>query len=198
MELIIRRSRPQLMETIAGCALVLLITVGATNAQVSRKREHFQNADVYYGWVTDNHGEKLRTFITRPKGISGKVPVIFFVGWLSCDSMEYPDGETDGFGALMLRLIDKSGYATVRTDKPGVGESQDNCATTNLQSELEGLQAAFVSMDKYEFIDLDGVFVLGLSNGGAFSPLVGQGGAQGRGFVSGGSWRRTWYKHRLA
>jgi len=64
------------METIAGCALVLLMTVGATNAQVSRKHEHFQNADVYYGWVTDNHGEKLRTFITRPKGISGNVPVI--------------------------------------------------------------------------------------------------------------------------
>ena len=185
------------METIAGCALVLLMTVGATNAQVSRKHEHFQNADVYYSWVTDNHGEKLRTFITRPKGISGKVPVIFFVGWLSCDSMEYPDGETDGFGALMLRLIDKSGYATVRTDKPGVGESQGNCATTDLKSELEGFQAAFDSMNEYEFIDLNRVFVVGLSNGGGFSPLVVHGGAKVRGFVSAGSWGRTWYEHML-
>jgi len=26
--------------------------------------------------------------------------VIFFVGWLSCDSVEYARGETDAFGAI--------------------------------------------------------------------------------------------------
>ncbi len=69
-------------------------------------REHFAHADVQYGWVTNHRGEKLRTFITRPHDIAGKVPVIFFVGWLSCDSMEYPDPATrDGFGILIRRLI---------------------------------------------------------------------------------------------
>src|SRR5438128_3510628 len=155
------------------------------------------NAEVLRGQVADNAGHKLRTFVTRPKNAAARVPVIFFVGWLSCDSMEYPDGETDGFGALMLRLIDKSGYATVRTDKPGVGESQGNCATTDLKTELEGFQAAFDSMNEYEFIDLNRVFVVGLSNGGGFSPLVVRGGAKVRGFVSAGSWGRTWYEHML-
>src|SRR5882724_519303 len=62
-------------------------------------REHFQNATVLYDWVTNHRSEKLRTFITRPKPAAGKVPVIFFVGWLSCDSVEYPDPNTsDGFG----------------------------------------------------------------------------------------------------
>jgi pimeloyl-ACP methyl ester carboxylesterase len=161
------------------------------------KHEHFQNADVLYDWVTNHRGEKLRTFVTRPKPSSSKVPVIFFVGWLSCDSMEYPDASTrDGFGLFMRRLIDESGYATVRMDKPGVGESQGDCAKTDFQSEMEGWQAAFASLDKYHFIDQDRIFVVGLSNGGGFSPLA-VGDHPVRGFVSVGSWGRTWYEHML-
>ena len=160
-------------------------------------REHFAHADVVYGWVTDSHGEKLRTFITRPRPLTGRVPVIFFVGWLSCDSMEYPDANTtDGFGVLMRRLIEESGYATVRMDKPGVGESQGDCAHTDFQTELSGWRAAFDSLAQYDFIDLDRVFVFGLSNGGGFSPLVATTHPV-RGYLSGGSWGRTWYEHML-
>ena len=86
----------------------------------SQPREHFENADVLYDWASNTRGDQLRTFVTRPKKLHGKVPVLFFVGWLSCDSVEYPQGETDGFGAMLLRLIDQSGYATVRVDKPGI------------------------------------------------------------------------------
>jgi pimeloyl-ACP methyl ester carboxylesterase len=172
----------------------LLALIAATNQ--SPAREHFEQAEVIYDWVKNKRGEKLRTFITRPKAIAGKVPVIFFVGWLSCDSMEYPQGETDGFGTLMRRLIEQSRYATVRMNKPGVGESQGNCAATDLQSELEGFQAAFESMSKYDFIDLQRIFVVGLSNGGGFSPAVVRG-QRVRGFISAGSWGRTWYEHML-
>lgn len=178
------------------CAIVLALLLASAGAQTPVKREHFQNAEVLYDWVSNNRGEKLRTFITHPKNATGKVPVIFFVGWLSCDSMEYPDGETDGFGTLMRRLIDQSGYATVRMDKPGVGESQGTCGKADFQSELEGWQATFNSMSKYEFIDADRVFVLGISNGGGFSPLVAQG-RPVRGFIPSSTWGRTWYEHML-
>jgi pimeloyl-ACP methyl ester carboxylesterase len=162
----------------------------------TRTREHFENAEVIYDWVTNKHGDKLRTFITRPKNAGAKVPAIFIVGWLSCDSMEYAKGETDGFGALMLRLAEQSGYATVRMDKPGVGESTGNCAHADFKSELEGWQSAFDSLAKYDFIDLDRVFVLGLSNGGGFSPLV-AGQHPVRGYIPTSSWGRTWYEHML-
>jgi hypothetical protein len=36
-------------------------------------REHFQNADVLYDWVSNHRNEKLRTFITQPKSAAGKV-----------------------------------------------------------------------------------------------------------------------------
>jgi pimeloyl-ACP methyl ester carboxylesterase len=173
----------------------LLLAVSFAPAQTA-KHEQFTNADVQTDWVTNKKGQKLRTFITRPKNASGKVPVIFFVGWLSCDSMEYPDGETDGFGTLMLRLIDQSGYASVRMNKPGVGGSEGECEKADFNDEMEGWQAAFDSISKYDVMDRDRVFVVGLSNGGGFSPLVARDHPV-RGFVSAGSWGRTWYEHML-
>lgn len=165
--------------------------------QTTPTREHFEHATVQYDFVKNNRGENLRTFITRPNNVVGKVPVIFFVGWLSCDTMEYPNpAPADGFGILLRRLIDESGYATVRMDKPGVDESQGDCAKADFQSEITGWQAAFDSMSKFDFIDVDRVVVVGLSNGGGFSPLVARGRSV-RGFVSCSSWGRTWYEHML-
>jgi pimeloyl-ACP methyl ester carboxylesterase len=156
------------------------------------QREQFQNADVTYDWVVNHSGQKLRTFITRPKSTASKVPVIFFVGWLSCDTMEYSDANTrDGFGIFMRRLIDESGYSTVRMDKPGVSESQGDCSKADFNSEMEGWQAAFESLGKYDFMDRERVFVVGLSNGGGFSPLAAQKHPV-RGCVSAGWWGRTW------
>lgn len=178
---------PRLLTVLALCICA---------AAQSSKREVFQNADVQYDFVTNSKGEKLRTYITRPKNSTGKVPVVFFVGWLSCDSMEYPDGETDGFGTFLRRVINQSGYATVRMDKPGVGESQGKCSGADFNSEMSGWQAAFDSISKYEFMDSNQIFVVGLSNGGGFSPLVSRDHPV-RGFISAGSWGRTWYEHML-
>lgn len=163
----------------------------------SPHREQFEKAEVLYDWVTNRTGQKLRTFITRPRNATGKVPVIFFVGWLSCDSMEYPSaGTRDGFGILLRRLIEESGFATVRMDKPGVGESEGVCEKADFNAEIEGWQAAFDSLAKYDYADLDRVFVMGLSNGGGFSPIA-AGKHPARGFISAGSWGRTWYEHML-
>ena len=118
----VRNSAPALL--LLAVTAVAPFLPGQT-ARPEPKRERFQNAEVLYGWAPDIHGHRLRTFITRPNNAISKVPAIFFVGWLSCDSVEYPDADTkDGFGILLRRLIEQSGYATVRVDKPGVGESE--------------------------------------------------------------------------
>ncbi len=175
--------------------VLLLASLVASSGLAQTKRENFQNADVTYYWVTDNQGNRLRTFVTRPKA-QGKVPVIFFVGWLSCDSVEYPNGETDGFGAIFWRLIEQSGYATIRMDKPGIGESQGNCAKTDFLTELSGYQAAFRSISNYDFMDRDRIFVVGLSNGGGTSVLVPTE-FPARGYIAASSWGRTWFEHML-
>ena len=185
-----------------GFGLLFLLTLGSYLSFLSLSqsppppREHFTNAQVIYDWAADNRGERLRTFVTRPNSAQGRLPVLFLVGWLSCDSVEYPKGETDGFGAIIWRLVEHSGYATLRMDKPGVGESQGTCGTTDFQTELSGYQAAFDSLARYDFIDSDRVFVVGLSNGGGTSMLVPRQHAV-RGYIAASSWGRTWYEHML-
>jgi pimeloyl-ACP methyl ester carboxylesterase len=175
----------------------LSLFFGSETVPSQPKHEHFQNAEVLYGWAQDSHGERLRTFVTRPNSATGKVPAIFFVGWLSCDSMEYPDADTkDGFGILLRRLIEQSGYATVRMDKPGVGESQGDCSQADFTAELSGYQSAFDEMLKYDFIDPARVFVVGLSNGGGTAALVPRQHPV-RGYIAASSWGRTWYEHML-
>jgi alpha-beta hydrolase superfamily lysophospholipase len=162
----------------------------------SPPREAFKNAVAQYEWVTNPRGQHIRTIVTRPKNASGKAPLIFFVGWLSCDSVEYVNGETDAFGAIFWRLIEQSGFATMRMDKPGVGESEGNCSTTDFQMELDSYRAAFNSLSKYSFVDQDKIFVIGLSNGGGTAPLV-VGNHAVRGFIAASSWGRTWCEHML-
>ena len=184
-------------------ALLLLAISAVTpfvpgqTARPEPKREHFQNAQVLYGWAQDSHGERLRTFITRPNNAAGKVPAIFFVGWLSCDTVEYPEADTkDGFGILLRRLIEQSGYATVRVDKPGVGESHGDCSKADLTAELSGYQSAFDQILNYDFIDSAKIIVIGLSNGGGTAALVPRQHPV-RGYIAASSWGRTWYEHML-
>lgn len=172
------------------------VSPGAQEIANERPREQFKNADARYDWVRDAQGNQLRTIVTKPKTSQGKLPTIFFVGWLSCDSVEYTRGETDGFGAIFWRLIETSGYATIRMDKEGVGDSAGDCSKTDFLTELSGYRAAFASLGKYPFIDLERVFVVGLSNGGGTSPLIAQEHAV-RGYVAASSWGRTWYEHML-
>ncbi len=180
---------------------LMVITIAsllaAQTIQPEPKHEHFRKAEVLYGWVQDSRGERLRTFVTKPSNATGKVPAIFFVGWLSCDSVEYADAETkDGFGILLRRLIEQSGYATMRMEKPGVGESQGDCSKTDFTEELSGYQSTFDQMLKYDFIDPTKIFVIGLSNGGGTSVLVPRQ-HQVRGYIAASSWGRTWYEHML-
>jgi pimeloyl-ACP methyl ester carboxylesterase len=189
---------------VQNSAALLLLAIAAVapflpgqTARPEPKREHFQNAEVRYGWAQDIHGHRLRTFITRPNNAIGKVPAIFLVGWLSCDSVEYSDGDTrDGFGILLRRLIEQSSYATVRMDKPGVGESEGDCGKADFAEELSAYQSAFDEMLKYDFIDPKKIFVIGLSNGGGTSALVPRQHPV-RGYIAASSWGRTWYEHML-
>lgn len=175
---------------------LFFVTPLAPLAQTAPPREQFKNAVAQYGWVTNPKGQRIRTITTRPKSEAGKVPAIFFVGWLSCDSVEYPNGETDAFGAIFWRLIETSGFATMRMDKPGVGESEGNCDKTDFQTELDSYRVAFNSLARYDFIDQSKIFVVGLSNGGGTAPLV-VGDHPVRGFIAASSWGRTWYEHML-
>jgi hypothetical protein len=54
------------------------------------QRETIAGLDVAYGQVTTEKGYRVRTYTTRPAGMRGKLPVIVFIPWLSCDAVEQP------------------------------------------------------------------------------------------------------------
>jgi pimeloyl-ACP methyl ester carboxylesterase len=183
---------------LATLALWFCAAGAAQTLHLQPGREHIEGADVFMDSVPGGHGYSLRTFITRPKGATGKLPVIFMVGWLSCDSVEAPAGsDGDGFMRLFFDLASRSGYATYRVDKPGVGESAGpKCGDADFNEELAAYRAAFAAMQKVDFIDAKRIYMLGFSNGGGFAPMV-AGGTPVRGYMVFSGWYKTWLEHML-
>jgi pimeloyl-ACP methyl ester carboxylesterase len=163
-------------------------------------RETYPNIDVIYDSVTAPDGKRLRAIITKPRDAKGKLPVIFVAGWLSCDSVEAPAGTKDASGLVFRGMAQMPSFCLFRIDKQGVGDSEGDCGTTDFDSELAGYRAAFRALKKYEFIDTKRVYIVGISNGGGFAPLVPESDAeqaQVRGYISVGGWVKTWFEHML-
>jgi pimeloyl-ACP methyl ester carboxylesterase len=182
---------------------VALATIASAN-ELPRKskapRESYPNVDVIYDSVTTPDGKRLRTIITKPHDSMGKLPVIFVAGWLSCDSVEAPAGTKDESGLVFRGLAQLPEFALFRMDKQGVGDSEGICGETDFDSELAGYRAAFRALKNYDFIDTKKIYILGMSNGGGFAPLIPESDAeqaQVRGYISVGGWVKTWFEHML-
>ncbi len=179
-----------------AAALLLLSAAGAAQ-QLQPGRERIPGADVFLGTVQSSAGYPLRIFATRPKNVPGKLPVIFVVGWLSCDTVEDANGPEDGWAQLLFDLAGRSGFATFRMDKPGVGESGGpKCGDADFTTELDAYRSAFAALKDIPFLDTSRIYVLGLSNGGGFAPLV-AGPAPVRGYLVFSGWYQTWLEHML-
>jgi pimeloyl-ACP methyl ester carboxylesterase len=186
-------------------AILFLALAAAVSAEeLPRKtkapRESYPNVDVIYDSVMAPDGKHLRTIITKPRNAKAKLPVIFVAGWLSCDSVEAPAGTKDESGLVFRGLAQLREFALFRMDKQGVGDSEGVCSETDFDSELAGYRAAFRTLKNYDFIDPRRIYILGISNGGGFAPLVPESDAeqaQVRGYISVGSWVKTWFEHML-
>jgi pimeloyl-ACP methyl ester carboxylesterase len=190
---------------IFAAAVVFISTVagGTTSSELprrgaapTRKNEAYPGVVVRYDTLRDAAGQRLRMIVTYPKQGGPRFPTIFVVGWLSCDSVEAPPGATDGSQLVLQAVARMPGFATVRMDKPGVGDSEGDCAATDFVTELADYRQALRATREYGFVDPDRVFLFGMSNGGGFAPLVAEGSAV-RGYVVDGGWLKTWYEHML-
>ncbi len=161
-------------------------------------RESIPGVQVIYGAVTSSRGQRLRTIVTRPANSSGRLPAVFLATWLSCDSPESPFGPParDGMAHLLRAIAKDSGYVLMRVDPPGRGDSEGACVDTDFLTELEGYRAGFQALVRTEFVDPNRIFILGLSNGGGYAPLI-PGTAKVAGYISFGGWSKTWFEHMM-
>ena len=115
-------------------------------------------------------GGRRRVIVTHPRD-GARHPAVLLVGGIGCFSVDSPSG-IDPYRDLLYHLT-RRGYATVRVEKSGVGDSQgDPCAGVDFQTEFSGYAAALGSMKHYPFVDSTRVFVFGHSIGGIEGPLL--------------------------
>jgi pimeloyl-ACP methyl ester carboxylesterase len=158
--------------------------------------ETYTGVTVLYDAIRDGAGNRLRLIATHPNTAKMRFPVILVVGWLSCDTVEAHAGTTDATQLMLRSLASLPGFATVRLEKAGVGDSEGICAATDFKTELAAYQEAYRHLSSYPFVNTTAIFLFGISNGGGFAPLVANGAAV-KGYVIDGGWIKTWYEHML-
>ncbi|MEP6739778.1 MAG: alpha/beta hydrolase [Caldimonas sp.] len=168
-----------------------------TGARAATDVEVIAGLDVTQHDVPVPTGDTVRLIVTRPKLAAGPLPVAFLVGWLSCDSVNWPKGPPFGLAQAFIQIARETGFVTVRMDKPGVGASRGaDCAQLDFERELAAYRAALDAALRLPGVDGSKVFMVGMSNGGGFAPLVARD-RPVKGYVVIGGWVKTWFEHML-
>lgn len=139
----------------------------------AKAHEQIEGLDTFYGVLDVPDGARLRTLVTRPAGTTGPLPAIFFVQWVSCDSVEFsdPGAWIDVFKAVAQR----SGMAMIRVERSANGDSEGPaCHELDLDTELAHYRLAFDRLTRGQHVDPDRVIVLGNSLGSMLVPFVAQ------------------------
>jgi dienelactone hydrolase len=162
----------------------------------SRPMERIPGLESHYGTLSTRDGLRLRTIVTRPEGRPGRLPGILFVQWLSCDSIELPESNKDGWARMMRRIARESGMVMWRTEKAGVGDSEGDCARLDYETELSHHRQALEAFRASPHVDPRRIVVFGGSMGANMAPLVAQG-QDVAGVMIWGGGARTWFERQL-
>lgn len=160
-------------------------------------RESVEGVEVIYGSVITEQGSRLRTIVTKPRGVTGRRPALLFVQWLSCDSVEVLNNPSDGVERTLRALASRPDFVLMRVERPGLGDSEgSDCSQSDLQADLAGFRAALSTLKTYDFVDTNNLFIYGASIGGGLAPIIAQG-EKVRGLIVTGGFAKTWYEHML-
>ena len=168
------------------CSLLLcLFTAGAPRAGAAtsvvgdlprtagQPLEALPRVDSEYGELRVGENTRLRTVVTRRTGVSGRLPAVLFVQWLSCDSIEIRPDANDGWTTMLRRLITESGMLWQRVDKSGVGDSiGPACYELDYETELAQHRAALRQLMSRPDVDPKRVVIFGASMGSNMAPLL--------------------------
>ena len=185
------------------CFLVFfLFPTWATAADLPRRSdasdESYPGLTVEYGSLTVEDGVRLRTIVTRPDGVE-KPPVILFVQWLSCDTVEVRPDRDDGWSQMLRGVILDSGWAVGRTDKRGIGDSEGGpCTELDYETELADHRAALAALTSRTDVDTDRIVVFGASMGSRMAPQVAAGAPGVVRVLGWGGGSKTWFERMLA
>ena len=177
-------------------ALAESALIGDLPRRENRPLEEIAGLDSRYSVLRLPDGKRLRTILTRPEGTTGRLPAILFVQWLSCDSVELPAKQQDGWSRMLRRLAQESGFVMMRTEKPGVGDSEGDCAALDYDTELSIHRAALAALRRSADVDPERIVIFGASMGGNYAPLVAADENLAGVMIWGGG-AKSWYERML-
>jgi dienelactone hydrolase len=135
--------------------------------------ESLPNTTFDYSHVTLPDGIRLRTIVSRPMNAKRPAPAVLFLQGGGCSSIDVPWAVGSPGPLGLIHAIASRGFVTMRVDKPGTGDSEGPpCAETGFREELAGYQTALRALVADPAVDQNRVFLVGLSLGGFFAPLL--------------------------
>ena len=125
---------------------------------------------VRYGHF-DHAGGRIRAIINTPDA-QGPFPTVYYIQGWSCGSVE--SSNVGSFNRRKVRYFVEAGFAVVRVEKPGVGDSEGplECDDIDLHAEIDGFASGWeYAVGLPESRD-DQMIMVGISMGGVQAPLV--------------------------
>ncbi|HQU84098.1 MAG TPA: PDZ domain-containing protein [Pyrinomonadaceae bacterium] len=175
-------------------------TILSNGAKVSKKgtvkgkpKETSPFADVIYDATEMNLG-KLRTITYKPKNKTGKLPAVFYIQGLPCQSQELPDAKDPRRQAFEDWV--KAGFVVFRVERPNLGDSitTKDCRDIDFNEEVEVNKAGYKKLLAYDFVDNDNIFFFGHSMGGWTAPFIAQM-KQPKGIIVYGTGMVSWFEY---
>jgi pimeloyl-ACP methyl ester carboxylesterase len=193
-----------LIVALAACACTCRAIAQPLERRLDRRtgapiaEEKIDGVDLRYGEVRTARGYRVRTYTSRPRGASGRLPLVVFIPWLSCDAVENPHDARDGWSTMLRRVMREAGAQLVRIEKPGVGDSEGPpCGETDLDDDMAAFRAGIRAALADPGADPKRLYLFGGSVGGALVPVLASE-FEVRGIVATGGFTRTWLEHMLS
>lgn len=126
--------------------------------------------EIEYGSVSTSVGS-LRTVLTLPKA-GQDLPSIVLLSGLGNAFVEHPMADPTGMKAIAHELT-KKGFAVLRVDKPGCGDSQGGPSSdADFNSVVDGYVAGVKQLKQHPRLAKNRIALFGMSMGGVQAPLV--------------------------
>lgn len=157
-------------------------------------KENSDNAEVLYEAVQMPLGT-LRTITYVPKMKKPKMPAVFYIQGLPCQTHELGPDSKDPRKMIFEDWV-KAGFVVFRVERPNIGDSvaTKDCRDIDFNEEIETNKAGYKKLLGYDFVDNDNVFFFGHSMGGWTAPIIAQM-KQPKGIVVYGTGVVSWFEY---
>ncbi len=120
-----------------------------------------------------NQGQKIVGTWTIPTGATAPYKTVLMLHGFLSTRQELPINNTkETMFSRTARVLAEQGYATLRIDFRGSGESEGAWADTTFSSQMSDARAALAFLNKQASVDTKKIAVLGMSQGGLVAASI--------------------------